>query len=124
MVRAARAANGYLYVLDTVLLTPEDSQHLVQVQLAPSTAPSSNRFFSFDYVLARINDQQLDPAAAGALLCGMLALMAVALVALVLVRVRARRAKLNRHEQLESGLASSSSSSAHSTGSTSTTKSL
>jgi len=135
IVQAYEASNGFVYLIDEVLVTPEDVEHLQQTGTAPSSPMSSllgghNSALGelWQNFLANFSNSKQDPEQTnllttliGTLSCAIILLALV--IALVLVGKRRRRQqKLNGHQQLESGLASSSSGS--NTGSTSTTKSL
>lgn len=129
IVHAAGATNGFVYIIDHVLLLPDDSGHLLQTSSAPAISSMSSILGPHNSVVLDFFQHVMAPfgylsaqsllALIGSL---MFAIAALIVLALVLVLRRRRQNKLNRHQQLESGLTSSSSASQ--TGSTSTTKSL
>lgn len=129
IIEAHETSNGFVYLLDQVLVQPDDAQFLVQ------TWPSSAAAGAMASLLGAHNSALIEAihslftangitnASTMITLIGSLLLAILLLTALMLVLLvrRRRQSKLNRHQQLESGLTSSSSANS---GSTSTTKSL
>lgn len=137
LVQANETSNGYLYIVDYVLVEPEDSTYLQQTSPSASSAILSSSMSSllgghnsalleFIQNFVSPSSQALNLSVSSMLaLIGTLslAILVLLVVALVLVVRRHKQNKLlnNRHEQLESGMTSASSANS---GSTSTTKSL
>lgn len=130
-LQAYETSNGYLYLIDAVLLAPDDVEYLVQTSSTPAISSTMSSLLGahnsaiLDF-LHNLFASSTSAMSANLMLTLIgtltLAIVALALVALVLVARRRRISKLNQHQQLESGLTSSSTAS--NSGSTSTTKSL
>lgn len=130
IVQANEASNGFVYVIDNVLLLPEDSNYIVQTSQPPTVSSSMSSLLGahnsaiFDFVHGFLSPAPLNMSTNSilALMATLTVAIAILLIlALVLVVRKSRQNKQNRHRQLESGLTSSSSANS---GSTSTTKSL
>lgn len=130
IVQANEASNGWLYVIDGVLLLPNDAEHIVMTSAAPAISSTMSSLLGahnsaiFDFIHNLFAPAQINMTTSSVFtLIGTLtvAIALLLLVALLLIARRRRQNKLHRHQQLESGLTSSSSANS---GSTSTTKSL
>lgn len=131
LIQLHETSNGYLYLIDNVLLADDDANHLVQTSSTPAISSTMSSLLGAHNSAILDFLHQLFTSSTSAMsshlmlsLIGtlMMAILLLTLVALVLVARRRRINKMNRHQQLESGLTSSSSAS--NSGSTSTTKSL
>lgn len=138
IVQANEACNGFLYIIDNVLLLPEDTSYIVQTSQSPTVSSTmSSLLGGHNSILFDFLQTLLSPAANSSasyfnlstnsfitIISSLtLAIAFLLILALILIIRKSRQNKLrNNHQQLESGLTSSSS--ANSTGSTSTTKSL
>lgn len=130
IIQVNEASNGFVYVIDNVLLQADDPSYIVQT--SSSTAVSSSMssllgahnsaILDFIHNLLAPSPFNMSAQSTLTLLGTLLVLIAVLVIiaALLLIR-RSKQSKLNQHRQLESGFASSSSANS---GSTSTTKSL
>lgn len=136
IVQASEASNGFVYIIDNVLLAPEDPSLIVQTSATPGVSSSiygahnSLLLDFFNTVLASVysapgRDRYFDMNTSSFITIIATLTLAIAILlvlALVLIVRKRRLNKLaNHHQQLESGLTSSSSANS---GSTSTTKSL
>ena len=130
IVQVDEASNGYVYVIDNVLLLASDPDYLVLTSASPAVSSSmssllgahNSAILDFIHSLLAPAPFNLSAQSVLALLATLtLAIVLLLVVALVLIVRRHRQNKLHRHQQLESGLTSSSSANS---GSTSTTKSL
>jgi len=127
IVQVNEASNGFVYIIDNVLLLPEDADYIVQTSVAPAVSSSllgAHNSAILDFINGLLSPGPLNLSAQSIIaVIGTLSVAITVLLVLALVlTVRKRRQnKLNRHHQLESGLTSSSSANS---GSTSTTKSL
>lgn len=131
IVQAQEASNGFVYIIDNVLLLPEDSNYIIQTQHSPAISSTMSSLLGghnsaiLDFIHSLISPTPFNISATSALML-VIVLVAVILIliisAMVLLIKGSRRNKLNNHhQQLESGLTSASSANS---GSTSTTKSL
>lgn len=125
-------SNGFVYLIDNVLILPDDSEYIIQTSSTPAISSTMSSLLGahnsaiLDYIQSLFTSTTNGQMSANSMiaLIGTLTMACVilTLVALVLIVRRHRQNKsLNRHQQLESGLTSSSSANS---GSTSTTKSL
>lgn len=133
IVQVNEASNGFVYIIDNVLLLPNDADYIVQTSATPAISSTvSSLLGGHNSAILDFLNNLLTPSSANPLNLSansMLALIATLLLAIsilfvltiVLVVRKRRQNKLNHHQQLESGLTSSSSANS---GSTSTTKSL
>lgn len=130
IVQVNEASNGFVYVIDTVLLQPDDPSYIVQTSSSTAVSSSMSSLLGahnsaiLDFIHNLLAPSPFNMSAQSTLaLLGTLLVLITALVliaSLLLIR-RRKQSKLNQHRQLESGLTSSSSANS---GSTSTTKSL
>ena len=130
ILQAHETSNGFVYLIDSVLISPEDSEYIVQTSSTPAISSTMSSLLGahnsaiLDFVHSFLSSSStaLNANLMLSLIVTLTFLIIVlALVAFGLIVRRRRQSKLNRHEQLESGLTSSSSANS---GSTSTTKSL
>lgn len=126
IVQADEASNGFVYIIDSVLVQPDDAEYLAQTAPAAGSSMSSllggRNSALAEFLHALLSPSPMNLSAHSMLIAiAALTLAISALVIFALVLVVRRRRHNNRHQQLESGLTSSSSANS---GSTSTTKSL
>lgn len=127
IVQAQEASNGIVYIVDNVLILPEDSYYLIQTGSSPSASSSilgGHNSYLGDLLHSLLSPTPFNLSASSVLAIISTLTLAISILlvlALVLLVRRRRQNKLNRHQQLESGLTSASSANS---GSTSTTKSL
>lgn len=131
ILQAYETSNGFVYLIDNVLILPEDPDYIVQTSSTPAISSTMSSLLGghnsalLDLIQSLFSSTTSQMSTNSMIvLIGTLtmAIVALTLVALVLIVRRYRQSKsLNRHQQLESGLTSSSSANS---GSTSTTKSL
>lgn len=131
IVQAQEASNGFVYIIDNVLLLPEDSNYIIQTQQSPAMSSTMSSLLGghnsaiLDFIHSLLTPTPFNISASSVLVLISVLILAIAVLlisALVLLVQKSRRNKLNNHhQQLESGLTSASSANS---GSTSTTKSL
>lgn len=130
IVSANAASNGILYVVDQVFSSNDDAHLIQQTSSTISTSMSSllgaHNSAILDFIQALFSSSPSNGSILDhhqlALVCSAIALVMLLILATIIIVLRERkRTKINRHQQLESGLTSSSSANS---GSTSTTKSL
>lgn len=130
IVQVNEASNGFVYVIDNVLLQADDPDYIVQTRSTTAISSSMSSLLGahnsaiLDFIHALLAPSPFNMSAQSTLaLLGTLlvAITALVLIAALLLVRRRKQNKLNQHRQLESGLTSSSSANS---GSTSTTKSL
>lgn len=133
IVQVNEASNGFVYIIDNVLLLPNDADYIVQTSASPAISSTVSSFLGghnsaiLDFLNNLLTPNSSNPLnlSANSMLALIgtlfLAISILLVLAIVLVIRKRRQSKMNRHQQLESGLTSSSSANS---GSTSTTKSL